>query len=123
MAHTLTVLEIAPNTTSNILVGVARNPDMRIVTTTANCFLKFLVNEINPQTKATIASYDDEYQLEDLELTVSDYINTFHFTKPSFQQAWESFDSSLEQVQSYQLQYKTLELAMAGLVKHFGEIF
>ena len=44
MKHNLvTVDEIKPKTTSNVLFGLAKNPEVKLIATTASCFLKYYV--------------------------------------------------------------------------------
>ncbi|GIL83130.1 hypothetical protein Vretimale_11463 [Volvox reticuliferus] len=64
--------------------------------------LKFKVKEIDPSTgEAEEEGYDDEYQLEDLEVTPADYV------KPTllgnFRKAWEELDPATEKEDEYGL--------------------
>jgi hypothetical protein len=64
ITHIFAANEIKYNQTSSIFLVIARNPEMRIVTNTSNCFLKFKVVEVAGDTVQ--AQYDDEYQIEDV---------------------------------------------------------
>ena len=45
--------------------------------------------------------YDDEYQLEEMEVTAADYI--LNIPVSNFRNAWESLDAELERVDEYSL--------------------
>ncbi|XP_024376608.1 coatomer subunit gamma-2 [Physcomitrium patens] len=64
--------------------------------------LRFLVKEVDPSTgDADEDGYEDEYQLEDLEVASADYILKTRIS--NFKNAWESLDSDLERVDEYSL--------------------
>ena len=65
------------------------------------------------------ASYDDEYQLEDIEISISDMFSPLLIT--SFDKHFESFFTAQDEVtETYQVEYKSLEAAISELIKHFG---
>lgn len=117
--HLLNAPEIKPETTSNIFVGIAKNEKMKLATTNIISFLKFEVNEINLTTKAVLANYEDEFQLEDFEISLGDYVAPLTLINNTFTLMWESLNGT-EEEETYQLQYKTLESAIKGLLKHFS---
>ncbi|KAL2650491.1 hypothetical protein R1flu_018619 [Riccia fluitans] len=62
--------------------------------------LKFRVKEVDPNTgDCEDEGYDDEYQLEDLEVTAADYILKTVIT--NFRGAWEAIDAENEKVDEY----------------------
>ncbi|KAG0575329.1 hypothetical protein KC19_VG337300 [Ceratodon purpureus] len=64
--------------------------------------LRFYVKEVDPSTgDADEDGYEDEYQLEDSEVTAADYILKAGVS--NFRNAWESLDSELERVDEYSL--------------------
>ena len=59
------------------------NPSKRVVAIEGEAFLKFTVCEEDAE------EYEDEYQLEDFSLAISDYMNPYELTEPgSFQKEW-----------------------------------
>ncbi|WIA28083.1 hypothetical protein OEZ86_010667 [Tetradesmus obliquus] len=66
------------------------------------CVLKFTVKEIDPSTgEAEEEGYEDEYQLEDVEVSGSDYIRPLSLG--NFRGAWESLDPVTEREDDYSL--------------------
>lgn len=66
------------------------------------CVLKFTVKEIDPSTgEAEEEGYEDEYQLEDVEVSGSDYIRPLGLG--NFRGAWESLDPVTEREDDYSL--------------------
>ncbi|KAG0595341.1 hypothetical protein M758_UG158900 [Ceratodon purpureus] len=64
--------------------------------------LRFYVKEVDLSTgDADEDGYEDEYQLEDSEVTAADYILKAGVS--NFRNAWESLDSELERVDEYSL--------------------
>jgi hypothetical protein len=66
------------------------------------CTLKFTVREVDPSTgEAEEDGYGDEYQLEDLEVTHSDYIQKVAVS--NFRKSWEDIPEEAEQTDVYGL--------------------
>jgi len=82
--------------------------------------MKFTGIKINSSTKAVLTTYEDEFQTEDFEIVVSEYFLGKMFVPEDFEKEWNAFDSLLEKNGSFQLPYKTVELAVKGLIAHFG---
>ena len=120
LAHIINAPEIKPQTTSNIFVGLAKNPEMKLINSTVNTIMKFEVNEINPSTSAVISEYEDEFFFEEFEISLGDYFNSYPLAETTFSKKWSSFNESSEKIATFQLNYKTVEAAIKGLVKHFG---
>lgn len=60
------------------------------------------VNQVDPSTgEADEDGYEDEYQLEELDVTAADYI--LQTPVSNFRNAWESLDAELERVDEYSL--------------------
>eukprot|EP00246_Nothoceros_aenigmaticus_P011193 TRINITY_DN2969_c0_g2_i1.p1 TRINITY_DN2969_c0_g2~~TRINITY_DN2969_c0_g2_i1.p1 ORF type:complete len:897 (-),score=212.89 TRINITY_DN2969_c0_g2_i1:1516-4206(-) len=65
----------------------------------ANC-LKFVVKEVDPVSGAAEdEGYEDDYQLEDIEVTAADYILKTGVT--NFKNAWDSLDPEFEKIDEY----------------------
>jgi len=114
----ISINQIKTNDTSSVFVTVAKNPEFKIIIANVSSFLKFRIAEFSGNTK--VSEYDDEYQLEDFSITVSDYIQPASLSvERKFDAIWKGL-AGAEQEASYQLEYKTLESAIEGLIRHFG---
>jgi len=82
--------------------------------------MKFTVKEVDPSSgQPDEGGYDDEYQLEDLELTTSDYMQ--RTVVANFQQEWDATDSEHEVVETYSLStMKTLTDAVKEITEFLG---
>ncbi|MEJ1280809.1 hypothetical protein NN561_011755 [Cricetulus griseus] len=83
--------------------------DPTAVASTFSCTMKFTVRDCDPHTGVPDDDgYDDEYVLEDLEVTVSDHIQKV--LKPNFAAAWEEVGDAFEKEETFALSStKTLE--------------
>lgn len=86
--------------------------------TNISSFLKFEVNELNNDTKKLVATYDDEYQLDDFELSLGDWVGTWNVGK-KWGEMWNVMDDAEEE--TFQIEYKSIEAAIKGVVRHFGK--
>lgn len=78
------------------------------------------MNELNVDTKKVIASYDDEYQIDDFELNLGDWVGTWNVGK-KWEEMWIVMDDAEEE--NFQIEYKSIEAAMKGVVRHFCKFF
>mmetsp|Transcript_10179 Transcript_10179/g.11920 ORF Transcript_10179/g.11920 Transcript_10179/m.11920 type:complete len:908 (-) Transcript_10179:538-3261(-) len=79
-----------------------RRPENAVNVGKFACTLKFKVKEIDPATgEAEEDGYDDEYQLEEVEVTALDYMNKIAIA--NFRKAWEDGDEDTEQADVYGL--------------------
>ena len=120
LAHIINAPEIKPLTSSNIFVGLAKNPEMKLISSSVTTVMKFEANEINLSTNTLISEYDDEFFFEEFEISLGDYFTSYPLTDTSFAKRWASFEEAQETASTYQLNYKTVEAAIKGLIKHFG---
>ncbi|MEE6502215.1 hypothetical protein FKM82_004445 [Ascaphus truei] len=83
--------------------------DPTAVSCTFSCMLKFTVKDCDPNTGETEEDgYEDEYVLEDIEVTVADHIQKV--LKPNFGAAWEEVGDEFEKEETFNLSsIKTLE--------------
>uniref|UniRef100_A0A2D4GVE8 Coatomer gamma subunit appendage Ig-like subdomain domain-containing protein n=4 Tax=Micrurus TaxID=8634 RepID=A0A2D4GVE8_MICCO len=90
------------------------------VACTFSCMMKFTVKDCDPTTGDTEEEgYEDEYVLEDLEVTVADHIQ--RVLKPNFAAAWEEVGDEFEKEETFTLStVKTLEEAVGNIVKFLG---
>ncbi|XP_042323410.1 coatomer subunit gamma-2 [Sceloporus undulatus] len=94
--------------------------DPTAVACTFSCTMKFTVRDCDPNTGVPDEDgYDDEYVLEDLELTLSDHIQKV--LKPNFAAAWEEVGDDYEKEETFALStIKTLDEAVNNIVKFLG---
>ncbi|KAJ6656396.1 hypothetical protein lerEdw1_003899 [Lerista edwardsae] len=94
--------------------------DPTAVACTFSCTMKFTVRDCDPNTgMPDDDGYDDEYVLEDLEVTLSDHIQKV--LKPNFAAAWEEVGDDYEKEETFALSsIKTLDEAVNNIVKFLG---
>lgn len=82
--------------------------------------LKFTVKEIDPGTgEAEDDGYEDEYQLEDLEVSPADFIKPIAVS--NFRKTWEDLDSETERADDYGLgQREGLQEAVEAVIGILG---
>lgn len=87
---------------------------------TFSCMLKFTVKDCDPNTgEAEEEGYDDEYVLEDVEVTVIDHIQKV--LKPNFGAAWEEVGDDFEKEETFNLStIKSLDDAVGNVIKFLG---
>ncbi|KAH0630154.1 hypothetical protein JD844_012830 [Phrynosoma platyrhinos] len=94
--------------------------DPTAVACTFSCMMKFSVKDCDPNTgEAEEEGYEDEYVLEDIEVTIADHIQ--RVLKPNFAAAWEEVSDEFEKEETFTLStVKTLEEAVSNIVKFLG---
>ncbi|XP_077132650.1 coatomer subunit gamma-1 isoform X1 [Ranitomeya variabilis] len=94
--------------------------DLSAYSCTFSCMLKFTVKDCDPNTgEADEEGYDDEYVLEDVEVTVVDHIQKV--LKPNFSAAWDEVGGEYEKEETFNLStIKTLEDAVGNVIKFLG---
>uniref|UniRef100_A0A8C6Z4C1 Coatomer subunit gamma n=1 Tax=Nothoprocta perdicaria TaxID=30464 RepID=A0A8C6Z4C1_NOTPE len=94
--------------------------DPTAVACTFSCMMKFTVKDCDPNTgEMDDEGYEDEYVLEDLEVTVADHIQ--RVLKPNFGAAWDEVGDEYEKEETFTLSsIKTLEEAVTNIVKFLG---
>lgn len=122
LAHIINAPEIKPLNTSNILVGLAKNPELKLISSTVATVFKYEANEINLSTNAIISSYEDEFFFEEFDINLGDYFSSYNISDTTFAKKWASYPDSQEISSTFQLNYKTVETAIKGLIKHFGRL-
>ncbi|RMB89994.1 hypothetical protein DUI87_33606 [Hirundo rustica rustica] len=95
------------------LVSIPQD-DPTAVASTFSCTMKFTVRDCDPSTGVPEEDgYEDEYVLEDLEVTVSDHIQKV--LKPNFAAAWEEVGDDFEKEETFALSsIKTLDGVYRG---------
>ncbi|XP_066452260.1 coatomer subunit gamma-1 [Eleutherodactylus coqui] len=94
--------------------------DLSAYSCTFSCMLKFTVKDCDPNTGETDEEgYDDEYVLEDIEVSVVDHIQKV--LKPNFGAAWDEVGDEFEKEETFNLStIKTLEDAVGNVIKFLG---
>ncbi|CAO2605803.1 Coatomer subunit gamma-1, partial [Lemmus lemmus] len=94
--------------------------DPTAVACTFSCVMKFTVKDCDPNTgEIDEEGYEDEYVLEDLEVTVADHIQKV--MKVNFEAAWDEVGEEFEKEETFTLStVKTLEEAVGNIVKFLG---
>ncbi|KAM4650953.1 coatomer subunit gamma-1 [Discoglossus pictus] len=94
--------------------------DPTALSCTFSCMLKFTVKDCDPNTgEADEDGYEDEYVLEDIEVTVADHIQKV--LKPNFSAAWDEVGDDFEKEETFNLStIKTLEEAVGNVIKFLG---
>mmetsp|Transcript_18958 Transcript_18958/g.55693 ORF Transcript_18958/g.55693 Transcript_18958/m.55693 type:complete len:886 (-) Transcript_18958:349-3006(-) len=85
------------------------------------CTLKFVAREVDPATKeadASSAGYEDEYALEELELTAADYMRRLMIA--DFRGSWETLGNAGEVIETFSLTYNGLPEAIKAIVEFLG---
>jgi len=88
---------------------------------TLTASLKFTVKDCDPTTGEpdTEEGYNDDYQLEDIDISVADYVQ--RVMKGNFSSAWEELGAENELEDTYSLAtMKTLEEAVKNIVLYLG---
>ncbi|RVE56748.1 hypothetical protein OJAV_G00224090 [Oryzias javanicus] len=94
--------------------------DPSAVSCTFSCTMKYLVRDCDPNTgEPDDDGYDDEYVLEDLEVTVADHIQKV--LKPNFGAAWEEVGDEFEKEETFALaSVRTLDEAVNNIITFLG---
>merc|ERR1740131_218611 len=108
------------NVASTIYTVLAVPEDLTECVASMTAALKFTVKDCDPATGEPDSDegYDDEYQLEDLDITVADYVQ--RVMKGNFAAAWEELGEENELEDTYSLPFKTLDEAVKNIVMYLG---
>jgi coatomer protein complex subunit gamma len=108
------------NVGGTIYCVVATPADLGECVTTIAANLKFTVKDCDPNTGEPDSDegYDDEYQLEDIEIAVADYVQ--RVMKGNFGPAWEELGEENELEETFSLPFKSLEEAVKNIVVYLG---
>uniref|UniRef100_A0A3Q2CPV2 Coatomer subunit gamma n=1 Tax=Cyprinodon variegatus TaxID=28743 RepID=A0A3Q2CPV2_CYPVA len=102
------------------LAQLPDDDDPTAVSCTFSCTMKYLVRDCDPNTgEPDDDGYDDEYVLEDLEVTVADHIQKV--LKPNFGAAWEEVGDEYEKEETFALaSVRTLDEAVGNIISFLG---
>lgn len=105
--HLIPAKEIKPNSTSDIFLGLSSGDDDYFPAATFNSLMKYRMKESQG---GKVTQYEDEYPLEDFNLTFTDYMVPQYLPKGTFAQTWENFKAK-EITANYQLNYPNTQAA------------
>nr|XP_026695163.1 coatomer subunit gamma-2 isoform X2 [Ciona intestinalis] len=90
------------------------------VTTSLSCTMKFRVKDCDPNTgEADEYGYDDEYALEDVDISVADHVQKI--LKSNFGSSWDELGGDHELEDTYALSnLNTLQDAVRDIMKYLG---
>ena len=97
-------------TRGNTFTILQHNVDIDIYNHVMNCELKFRIMQVNEIDLEEVGGLDEEYSLEDLEISFSDFISKTNIT--GFKSVWDTFGNSNEILAKFSLRHKNLEDAL-----------
>ena len=88
------------------------------------------VTEIDVETQDELGEYEEEFtQIQDLVITTKEYLKAADVPSGRFQDEWDLLGAEgqragtlAEQVQTFQLPFKSMNLAVAGVINFFGSM-
>jgi len=86
-----------------------------------SCTLKFVVKDVDPAKgvpEEDETGYDDEYNLEELEVAAADFMKRVPVA--DFREAWDTIGNGCEVVETFSLTYNTLKQAMDAVIEYLG---
>lgn len=100
------------------LVRIPEDPTQ--VTATFSCVMKFIVKDCDPNTGEpdNDEGYQDEYVLENVEITVADHVQKV--LKTNFAASWEEVGAENELEDTYALSMPSLEEAIKNIIQFMG---
>jgi coatomer protein complex subunit gamma len=121
LVDTLKLERLEYNVPGTFYVILATPEDMSEWAGTVSATLKFVVKDCDPTTGEpdTDEGYPDEYLLEDLDISVADFVQ--RAAKANFGAAWEELGPTNELEDTYALSsMKTLDEAVRNIIKFLG---
>lgn len=105
--------------TVNAFTVVTRDVGEALAPCSFECVLRFQVVQVDPRTGEDESEpFDEEYPLEELELSASDFMAKV--AVPDFRAAWENVGNANEVLEKFALQFKKQEDAVAAVVDFLG---
>jgi coatomer protein complex subunit gamma len=116
----VTAARLEYNVGGTIYVVVATPEELSECVASIPANLKFTVKDCDPTTGEPDSDegYDDDYQLEDIDVTVAD--NVSRVMKGNFGAAWEELGADYELEDTFQLPFKTMDEAVKNIVTYLG---
>lgn len=105
--------------TKHCFTILERNAEVTLASSHFNCELRFTVVQIDPVSGEEEGDrFEEEYPLEDLEISVSDFMAKV--AVPDFRKAWETMGNEHEVMEKFALQFRKLEDAIAAVIDFLG---
>ena len=85
--------------------------------------LMFTVTEIDVESGDEVGSYEDDYDIPDVQIQVRDFVRAEALALGGFKDMWESMGKhpkNQEAISTFQLPFKTMEDAVEGVSRSFG---
>jgi coatomer protein complex subunit gamma len=85
------------------------------------CTLKFIVKDVDPakgEPEPDEMGYDDEYNLEELEIAAADFMKRIPVA--DFREAWDTIGNGCEVVETFSLTYNSIKQAMDAVTDFLG---
>jgi coatomer protein complex subunit gamma len=119
MSGEIAVDGITYGETKSCFAVLERDPAAPLSPSHFSCELKFRVVQVDPVSGEEEGdSFEEEYPLEDLEISTSDFMAKV--AVPDFRKAWESVGNANEVLEKFALQFKRMEEAVAAVIDFLG---
>ena len=110
---------IAYGETKSCFAVLERDASLALSPCTMACELRFTVVQVDPSTgDAEGDSFEEEYPLEDLEISTADFMAKV--SVPDFRKAWDVVGNDNEVLEKFALQFKKLEDAVSAVIDLLG---
>jgi len=107
--------------TANAFTVVTRNPDEPLTPCNFECALHFGVIQVDPNSGEDESdALDEEYPLEELELSTSDFMAKV--AVPDFRASWNGTSDQNEALGKFTLQLKSMKEAVSSVIKLLGMV-
>jgi coatomer protein complex subunit gamma len=105
--------------TKNCFTILERDMNVPLTPTTFTCELRFTVVQVDPASGEEEGdTFEEEYPLEDLEITTSDFMAKV--SVPDFRKSWDTIGNDNEVLEKFALQFKNMEDAVVAVVDFLG---
>jgi coatomer protein complex subunit gamma len=118
-----TITQISSEETSHpIVVLQPTDSSRRFITDELKFKLTFTIIEVDEDGNEE-GDYEDEYSLEKIRISVSDYVGKQELPNGQFMNAWEAIkqnEDCTERMETFQINFNTMKEAVAGVIKFFS---
>jgi coatomer protein complex subunit gamma len=105
-----------------VIVLKPNDESVRFITGEFKFKLKYTVTEVDDEGNEE-GNYEDEYPLDNVVITVKDYISKQNLPSGKFMEAWDMLKkkpSCTETMETFQIKFNTMKEAVDGVIKFFG---
>merc|ERR1712228_819962 len=115
----IAALNIKYGNRENCFTVLERNKNMPLAPISFACELRFQLVTVDPATgEEEGETFEEEYPLEDLEITTSDFMAKVPVG--DFRKSWEQVGNENEVLEKFSLQFKKLEDAVTAVIDFLG---